>query len=126
MATAARKAKAPTRSELCRELLDIELRHRDVFARIDAIKAELKGKALLEGKFRETFADGHVAVSPATAEEITGEKPVLIVAAWAELKPARQDKLLEDGLVRIEPIVKGAYYGRVDVKLHAPSQGASK
>ena len=50
-----------------------------------------------------------------------GEKPVIDVAAWTALKPNRQEKLLEDGLVKIEPIIKGAYHGRVEAKLHAPT-----
>jgi hypothetical protein len=126
MAAPARKAKPPTRAELCRELLEIERDNADLFTRIDAIKAELKFKAEVEGKFRETFAGlGHVSVSPPSPEQVTGEKPVIDVAAWSELKAARQGKLLEDGLVRIEPIIKGAYYGRVDVKLHTPT-GAAK
>ena len=112
---------APTKANrLCRELID--LRRNPAFAkafdRIEAIKVELKAIALADGKFRETFVGiGHVSVSPATPEEVTGEKPVLVVSAWNELKAARQDKLLEDGVVKIEPIVKGAYHGRVDVKL---------
>lgn len=122
MTAAARKAKAPTRSELCRELIDIEIAHREVFERIDAIKTELKLKAAGDGKFRETFKDGYVSVSPAKPEEVTGEQPVLQVAAWRDLRDSRRDKLLEDGIVKIEPIVKGAYHGRVDVKLHP--QGA--
>jgi hypothetical protein len=118
----ARKAKPPTRAELCRELLDIERDNAAIFDRISAIKTELKSIAGTEGKFRETFVGlGYVSVSPATPEEMTGEKPVLIVPAWSALKPARQEKLLEDGLVKIEPIIKGAYHGRVDVKLHAPT-----
>jgi hypothetical protein len=121
----ARKAKPPTRAELCRELLEIERDNAEIFSRMDAIKTELKLKAEAEGKFRETFAGlGHVSVSPPAPEQVTGEKPVIVVAAWSELKPARQEKLIDDGLVAIEPIVKGAYYGRVDVKLHAQPQGA--
>jgi hypothetical protein len=120
----ARKAKAPTRLDLCRELLEIQQDNTAVFSRIDAIKTELKAKATTDGKFRETFVGlGYVSVSPAVPEQITGHTPVIDIGAWSELKRARQEKLLEDGLVRIEAIVKGAYYGRVDVKLH--SQGAS-
>jgi hypothetical protein len=120
MASPARKAKAPTRSELCRELLDITFKHREAFARIDAIKTELKVQASNDGKFRETFVGlGYVSVSPATPEQVTGEAPELVVAAWQDLKQSRRDALLEQGLVEIKPTVKGAYHGRVDVKLHA-------
>lgn len=118
MPSAARKAKAPTRSELCRELLEIERDNAEVFGRIDTIKAHLKLTASTEGKFRETFAGlGYVSVSPARPEEVTGSAPVLQVAAWNALKDARRDKLLEDGVVRIMDVIKGAYHGRVDVKL---------
>jgi hypothetical protein len=124
MPAAARKAKAPTRSELCRELLEIERDHAELFGRIDTIKAALKLQAETDGKFREIFAGlGHVAVSPPSPEQVTGTRPVIVVEAWTALKPVRQDKLLADGLVKIEPIVKGAYYGRVDVKLQ--NQGTS-
>lgn len=121
-AAATAKAKKPTRAELCRELLNIELEHREVFDRIAAIKTDLKLIAGATGKFRETLAGlGYVSVSPATPEQVTGEAPVLQVAAWQDLKPSRRDALIEQGLVKIEPILKGAYHGRVDVKLHAPA-----
>jgi len=119
----ARKPKPRTRRELCEELLEIERDNATVFTRIDAIKADLKLKAVDDGKFREIFAGlGHVSVSPPSPEQVTGEKPVISVAAWSELSAARQQKLIDAGLVKIEPIIKGAYYGRVDVKLH--TQGA--
>ena len=121
MVAVARKAKQPTRQELCRELLD--LRRDPVVAtaidRMEAIKSELKEISAKDGKFRETFVGiGYVSVSPATPESITGQEPVLQVAAWLQLKVARQEKLIEDGLVKVEPTIKGAYHGRVDVKLH--------
>lgn len=125
MPAPARKAKPATRAELCRELLEIERDNALVFTRIDAIKTELKAMGAADGKFRETFVGlGYVSVSPARPEEITGESPVVVVAAWQALKLPRRDKLIADGLVRIEPIVKGAYHGRVDVKLVTPPQGA--
>ena len=120
MPAAARKPQESPRSRLCRELLEIERDNAILFARIDALKTELKDIAKREGKFRETFVGlGYVSVSPAAPEQITGEAPVLQVAAWQELRDQRRDKLLEDGLVRIEPIVKGASYGQVRVNLHA-------
>lgn len=125
MPAPARKPKPATRAELCKELLEIGLANRAVFDRIDEIKLILKERALVDGKFRENFAGlGHVSVSPAVPEQVTGEAPVISVATWMELSESRQGKLLEQGLVRIEPIVKGAYHGRVDVKLHATSPGA--
>lgn len=108
-------------NKLSLELLTIrrDPKFAKAFDRIEAIKTELKAIALSDGKFRETFVGvGYVSVSPATPEEVTGEKPVLIVSSWTGLRQARQEKLIEEGLVKIEAIVKGAYHGRVDVKLH--------
>jgi hypothetical protein len=120
MPALAAKAKKPTRAELCRGLLEIERDHEALFTRIAAVKTALKLIAASDGKFRETFAGlGYVSVSPATPGQVTGEAPVLQVAAWQGLKPSRRDALLEQGLVKVEPTVKGAYHGRVDVKLHA-------
>jgi hypothetical protein len=125
MTAAARKPKPLTRSELCRELLDIELKHRAVFDRIDAIKLELKTLAGVDGKFRENFVGlGYVSVSPALPERVTGEAPVIDVGAWSALKSSRRDRLLEEGWISIQPIIKGAYGGQVRVSLHAPPQGA--
>lgn len=127
MPQAARKPKKPTRRELCEELLD--LRRDPVVAaaidRMEAVKSELKALAGTDGKFREVFVGiGYVSASPATAECTIGQAPVLVVNTWTALKDARREKLIEDGLVRIEPIIKGAYHGRVDVKLHASPNGA--
>lgn len=112
------KAKAPTRAELCRELLDIELEHQLVFERIDAIKAELKRIALADGQFRETFPGiGYVSVSPEKPKTYKGDLPVLVGDAWLALRDKQRDKLVADGLVRIEAQYSGAYYGRVEAKL---------
>ena len=111
--------KASARAELCRELLDIELEHRAMFERMDAIKAQLKQIAGNDGQFREVFPGfGHVSVSPAKPKTFKGELPVLVGEAWLALKDTRRDKLIADGLVKIEPQFTGAYYGRVDVELH--------
>lgn len=94
------------------------------FDRMEAIKSELKDIAGRDGKFRETFVGiGYVSASPATPERTIGTAPVLVVDAWSALKDPKREKLIADGLVKIEPIVKGAYHGRVDVKLH--DKGAS-
>jgi hypothetical protein len=126
MPAAARKAKPKTRRELCEELLD--LRRDPMVAaaidRMDAIKSELKDMAGSQGKFRETFVGiGYVSASPATPEHTIGQAPVLDVSAWTTLTDAKREKLTSAGLVKIEPMIKGAYHGRVDVKLH--TQGAA-
>lgn len=123
-ATARKSAKPPSLRDLCQELIDISRRPEIVAAmsRIDEIKSELKERAKLDGKFREEFPGiGYVSGSPATPERITGEEPVLDVAVWLAARQSQRDKLLDQGLVTIQPIVKGAYHGRVEVKLYAAS-----
>lgn len=124
MPAVARKPKESPRQELCRELLTIQSTNIGIFNRIEAIKTSLKKYAESDGKFRETFVDlGHVSVSPAKKEEVIGEAPTIQVEAWNGLTEVRQQKLLEQGIVAIAPIVKGASYGQVRVKLHGQSEG---
>jgi hypothetical protein len=113
------KAKAPTRLDLCRELLQLRIDNGPALTRMDAIKTELKAMAGVDGKFRETIVGvGYVSVSPESAPKFKGDFPIVNVEAWKALKPARQEKLLEDGVVKIESQYSGAYYGAVTVKLH--------
>jgi hypothetical protein len=127
MPAAAHKAKPPKdtpRQALCRELLEIRRDNLAVFTRIDAINSRLKNIAGTDGKFREAFDDlGHVSVSPATPEAVTGEKPELQIETWQELTESRRAKLLEQGLVKVISIIKRATYGQVRVKLHAEPEG---
>jgi hypothetical protein len=122
-ATAAvrKSAKAPSRRELCQELLDIMRKPAisEALSRIDAIKSLLKDLSKVDGKFREEFAGiGYVSASPAAPERVVGEEPILSVEAWQAARQSQRDKLLEQGLVKISPIVKSAYHGRVEAKLH--------
>jgi hypothetical protein len=120
MPAAARQPKPKTVRELCEELLEIERDNPKIFARIDEIKMRLKLEAEAVGAFRENFAKlGWVSASPPKAAEVTGEAPAIDVGAWSALKPSRREKLLEEGWVKLEPIVKGASYGQVRTKLHA-------
>jgi hypothetical protein len=113
------KAKAPTRADLCRELLQLRVDNGPAFDRIEAIKTELKSIAGKDGKFRETFVGiGYVSVSPESGPKFKGDFPVVNVEAWKALKPARQQTLLEGGVIKIEAQYSGAYYGAVTVKLH--------
>jgi hypothetical protein len=48
---------------------------------------------------------------------------VLRVAAWNKLGDSRRAKLIDQGLVAIEDIVKRASYGQVRVKLHSEPEG---
>jgi len=125
MGAAAKKtAKAPTRADLCRELLEIERDNPHIFRRIEEIKVSLKLQADQDGSFRETFEGlGYVSVSPSRPAETIGEAPEAVIDEWNALTQAKRDKLLDSGVIRMAPIVKGASYGQVRTKLHA--KGAS-
>ncbi len=126
MAVAARKPKPPTRAELAAELLKLRFDHRDAFDRMEAIKQALKDIADTDGSFREDVAGvGHVSVSPGRAAHKYGEAPALVIPAWDKLTEKKRAKLIEDGVVANVDLIKGAYYGRCEVKLFAPPKGAS-
>ena len=118
------KAKVSTREALCRELLQLRIDNDPVLSRIEAIKTELKVIAEKEGQFRETIVGvGYVSVNPGHSGKFKGDFPTLQIEAWKALTPARQNKLLDGGIVKIEAQYSGAYYGAVTVKLH--NEGAS-
>lgn len=117
----AKPAKPPSRRDLCQELLDIARKPEiaEALSRMEAIKSLLKEQSKTDGKFREEFPGiGYVSASPPTPSQINGEEPKLSVEAWMLARESQRTKLLEQGLVTIKPIVKAAFYGRVDVKLH--------
>jgi hypothetical protein len=121
----AKKPKDTPRQALCRELLEIRRDNIAIFTRIEAINTKLKAIAADDDDtFRETFVDlGYVSVTPAKPARPLGEAPVLQVETWNDLGDSRRAKLIEQGLVAIEPIVKRASYGQVRVKLHAEPEG---
>lgn len=121
---AAAKAKPPTRRDLCQELLDIARKPEiaEALSRMEAIKSLLKEQSKTDGKFREEFPGiGFVSASPPTPSQVNGEEPKLSIAAWMAARESQRTKLLEQGIVTIEPIIKAAFYGRVEVKLHTPA-----
>jgi hypothetical protein len=106
------------RRALCLELIGIHKGYAEVFAREDAIKAELKKLAGDAGaNFKEEFpAEGSVSVSAPKKGTFKGSFAVLVAQAWLALKPAEQKKLKTQGLVVIEDKYGGDYYGAVTVK----------
>lgn len=109
-----------SRIELCQELIDLRVANRDAFDRMEALKSILKDRAKVDGSFRQEFPGiGFVSASPAKAESKIGDAPALVITAWDALKQPRRDRLLADGLVSIQAIMKGAYHGRAEVKLFA-------
>lgn len=117
-AAKSKPVKDTPRQALCRALLDHRAANAAVYLHEDSLKARLKAIGDKDGSFRENFAElGYVSVSPSKPAQTIGSAPVLQVEAWTSLKPNRQDKLIEDGIVTIEPITKRATYGQVRVKL---------
>ena len=107
------------RVELCEELIGIHKKHEKEFARIDAIKAELKGMATQAGEnFKETITGkGTVHVAGEKEGAFKGDFPILQVEPWKALKEAQRASLLKKGVVAIEAQYGGKYYGAVTVKL---------
>ena len=122
MATPAQKLKnaALQRLDLCRELLKIRGDHACVFDRIDAINTELKAIAAEGGEsFRETIVGvGYVSVSPPAPAKFKGDFPIVVPENWQALKPAKREKLIADGIIKIDSTWSKPYYGQVTVKLH--------
>src|SRR4051794_2635385 len=117
MANAARK---PTKADnerraLAHELVGIHRTHRIDLERADGIKAELKAIATADGeKFGEMFpGEGEVKVSGDKAA--SGVVPRVDAEAFLALSDARRQKLIDDGVIVLEPA--RASYGRVTVKL---------
>ncbi len=107
------------RAGLALELLELRKNHGEIFGRIEAINTELKAIASDEGEsFRETIVGvGYVSVSPPSPAKFKGDFPIVQIEAWKALKPARQQKLIDDGVVKIEGSWSKPYYGQVTVKL---------
>lgn len=120
MAKAATKpnVKAQLRAK-AEELLDIEVEHRDLFARIDGIKSDLTTLATEAGEsFREDFSGkGVVKVSGRKAKEFQGDLPEIDAAAFNALPATERKTLVKQGVVKIVPTWSRAYYGRVSVDL---------
>jgi len=105
------------RKELCRELLTIERKHADDFARMSEIKALLKAdadginfKIVVEGL-------GEVNVSAPKDKCLEGETHELVLEKFKALPERRQQALIEQGVVATVEIWKKAYYGGVTTKL---------
>jgi hypothetical protein len=54
--------------------------------------------------FKVTLSNGdYVQVSPPVAAEFKGNVPALQTEIWQALKPAKHERLLKTGLIKIEP-----------------------
>jgi hypothetical protein len=115
---AAAKRKKADRRDLCERLLALRLKHADIFAEIESLKAELIIAAgeLGEG-FREVFVGrGQVTVAPPKPKEFKGHIPEIDPKIFDALTDARRRKLVDEGIVKVVPSWTRDFHGRVDVK----------
>lgn len=108
-----------SRRALAEELIGYERKLGPTIARIGDLKSALRKFATDEGEnFKEEFAGlGQVKVAGAKDGAFKGNMPMLDAEAFNALTKARQDKLVADGLVKIEPQYGGKFYGSVTVEL---------
>lgn len=123
MARAAISPKVSKERQLAEELVDINRRlraqHEADFKRIDELKELLKDLATKAGaSVSELFpGKGKVSASGDKESEFVGDLPEVDGAVWTALAPAKRDKLVATGIVKIVPTWSRKYSGRVTVKL---------
>ena len=117
MAVAARDKK-PDRRELCEELLGLQLKHADVFNRIDELKADLIKVAADAGEgFREVVTGkGQITVAAPHGKEFKGHVPEVNPKIFDALSKIKRKRLIDQGIVMVVAQYGRDFYGRVDVK----------
>src|SRR5689334_9321293 len=110
MAAAAKKTDPLVqRRALAVELVGIHKKHAKDLARADELKTALKNIATDTDNFREVVEGvGKVSVSGEKGPQFKGNVPTLVPEAWNALTPAKQQQLVDRGLVKIEPSYSGA------------------
>lgn len=118
MATAQAKT-LEHRRELAKELVELNRKHAEAFARIDDIKSALRKIATDAGEnFKEEFAGkGAVKVSAGHDAVFKGIQPEINVELFLALPDARRKKLEDDGIIAMTPTYGRPYYGSVSVDL---------
>ncbi len=119
-ATAAKaKAKGPDRRELCKELLALRIKHADVFARIDELKADLIKVAADAGEgFREVVTGkGQITVSAPHGAEFKGHVPEVDPRIFDALSEVKRKKLIDAGIIKVVAHYSRDFHGRVDLKV---------
>jgi hypothetical protein len=118
MGKPAAKMKALDRRAVCERLLALRVKHADVFAAMDGLKATLIAIATEAGDgFREVFPDqGQVTVAAAKPKEFKGHVAEVEPKVFDALPPAKREKLVDQGIIKIMPHFTRDFHGRVDVK----------
>ena len=102
--------------QIAEELVQIFRANAAVLARADELKSALKDGAT--ENFKEVFAGiGEVSVSAPKKGAFKGTFPIVVVENFLALKPKEKAKLVADGLIKMEDIYGGDYYGAVKVKV---------
>lgn len=107
----------------CEKRIDLEIRlHKvagDILKDIDAVDVLLKDHATVLGSStKEAFAGrGTVSVSGRKPQECEGEGPVADPVAFKALTDKERRDLIKRGVIKLEPILTRASYGRVQVKI---------
>jgi hypothetical protein len=124
MATATSRKAAPNKAvvaksqRLATELLDFHHKLAKQFARMDAIKDELKNIATKSDNFKVVVVGkGSVSVAGAKGKAFNGKVPEIITEAWLALKPAERERLEKRGLVVETESYTQAFGGRVTVNV---------
>lgn len=107
------------RDKLARELIELRRRYAPYEARDAEICSLLKAEARDGGNFEVVINKvGRIKVSSPREKAMKGLAPEIIVDAFLGLPQMKRDRLIEDGIVKMEPQYSGAYYGAVTVELY--------
>jgi hypothetical protein len=125
LATAVSRRKPPSaavldqRRRLCQQLLDLNIKHKDLFAEISKREAELKELATKVGEsFKEDFgAKGYVSASGKVEAEFKGNVPVIDAEIWNNVSKTERARLEKSGLIIVTPSYSKVSNGRVTVKV---------
>ena len=102
--------------QIAEELVQIFKANAAVLARADELKSALKDGAT--GNFKEVFTGlGEVSVSAPKSGAFKGTFPTVVVENFLALKPKEKAKLVADGLIKMEDVYGGDYYGAVKVNV---------
>jgi hypothetical protein len=118
MPAAKPKTEKLDRRQLAEELLTLHRKHAETFGRMDDIKAALRKFATEGGEnFKEEFAGkGVVKVSGGHAAVFKGILPEVNVETFLGLPDKARTKLVDDGIVKMNPTYGKPYYGSVTVE----------
>jgi hypothetical protein len=95
---------AKSRRAVAEELLDHLIEHAAIFAKVDTLKDKLREFAIADKTgFNEAFdGKGEVKCSKASVKRLKGIMPTLLAESFLQLSEVRREKLIADGIVKME------------------------